>query len=177
MKTYLSEIQYSMKVLSSKKNSIFLGQSVKYPGSSIYQSLIDIPSRKKLELPVFEDTQMGMTLGLALEGFFPISCFPRFDFVLLGLNQLVNHMDKIDYLTNKKFNSKIYLRTMVGSKKPLNGGPQHTQNLTEGLKKILKKIKVVELKSKNQIRKSYIDNLKTKNNIILFVEHGDLYHS
>ena len=86
-------------------------------------------------------------------------------------------MDKIDYLTNKKFNSKIYLRTMVGSKKPLNGGPQHTQNLTEGLKKILKKIKVVELKHKNQIIKSYIDNLKTKNNIILFVEHGDLYHS
>ena len=70
MKTYLSEIQYSMKVLSLKKNSIFLGQSVKYPGSSIYQSLINIPSRKKLELPVFEDTQMGMTLGLALEGFF-----------------------------------------------------------------------------------------------------------
>ena len=48
MKTYLSEIQYSMKVLSSKKNSIFLGQSVKYPGSSIYQSLINIPSKKNL---------------------------------------------------------------------------------------------------------------------------------
>ena len=37
---------------------------------------------------------MGMTLGLALEGFFQC-CFPRFDFVLLGLNQLVNHMDKL----------------------------------------------------------------------------------
>ena len=72
--------------------------------SSIYQSLINIP-QEKLELPVFEDTQMGMTLGLALEGF-PISCFPRFDFVLLGLNQLVNHMDKIDYLTNKKLIQK-----------------------------------------------------------------------
>ena len=39
---------------------------------------------------------------------------------------------------------------MVGSKKPLNGGPQHTQNLTKGLKKILSTVKIIELK--NRIR-------------------------
>ena len=90
MKTYLSEIQYSMKVLSLKKNSIFLGQSVKYPGSSIYQSLINIPSRKKLELPVFEDTQMGMSIGMALTGQRVVSIFPRWNFLICATNQLVS---------------------------------------------------------------------------------------
>ena len=177
MKTYLSEIQKSMKIISKKKNSIFLGQSVKYPGSSIFESLKYVGEKKKFELPVFEDTQMGITLGLALEGFFPISCFPRFDFLVLGLNQLVNHLDKIDYLSNKNFRSKIFIRTMIGSKRPLDAGPQHTQNHSQGLKKILKKVKVVELKNKNQIVKLYKYHLKSKENIILFVEDGDLYHS
>ncbi len=120
---------------------------------------------------------MGITLGLALEGFFPISCFPRFDFLVLGLNQLVNHLDKIDYLSNKNFRSKIFIRTMIGSKRPLDAGPQHTQNHSQGLKKILKKVKIVELKNKSQIVKQYKYHLKSKENIILFVEDGDLYHS
>ncbi len=177
MKTYLSEVQKSMKIISKKKNSIFLGQSVKYPGSSIFESLKYVAEKKKFELPVFEDTQMGITLGLALEGFFPISCFPRFDFLVLGLNQLVNHLDKIDYLSNKNFRSKIFIRTMIGSKRPLDAGPQHTQNHSQGLKKILKKVKIVELKNKSQIVKQYKYHLKSKENIILFVEDGDLYHS
>ena len=52
---------------------------------------------------------MGMTLGLALEGYIPVSCFPRFDFLILALNQLVNHIDKIDYLTDNQFKSKIII--------------------------------------------------------------------
>ena len=31
-------------------------------------------------MPVFEDVQMGLSLGMALNGYVPISCFPRFDF-------------------------------------------------------------------------------------------------
>ena len=49
MKTYLSEIQKSMKIISNKKNAIFLGQSVKYPGSSIFVSLKDVSEKKKLK--------------------------------------------------------------------------------------------------------------------------------
>ena len=47
MNTYLREITRSMKMLSKNKKTIFIGQSVKYPGSSIYVSLKDIPNKKK----------------------------------------------------------------------------------------------------------------------------------
>ena len=69
---YIQKIQETMLFLSKKKKAIFLGQSVKYPGSSIFESLKTVPKNKKIELPVFEDVQMGLTLGLALENYFPI---------------------------------------------------------------------------------------------------------
>ena len=51
-----------MKMLS-KKQTIFIGQSIEYSGNAIYNTLQGIPSHKKLELPVFEEVQMGMSLG------------------------------------------------------------------------------------------------------------------
>ena len=177
MNKYIYEINKSMKFLSQKKNSIFLGQSVAFPGSSIFVSLKNISDKKKLELPVFEETQMGMTLGLAMEGFMPISCFPRFDFLICAMNQLVNHIDKIDYITDNKFTSKIFIRTMVGSNKPLDAGPQHTQNHTQSIENMCKNIKVIFLKDYKTIyniyKKSYHDK---KNKIFLFVEDGNRYN-
>ena len=50
MKKYIEGIQNAMLYISKKKNAIFLGQSVKYPGSSIYESLKKVPDNKKIEL-------------------------------------------------------------------------------------------------------------------------------
>ena len=90
--SYKSEIIRSMQFLGSKKNSIFLGQSVRVPGNLIFGSLSKVPNKKKVELPVFEDTQMGMSIGLSLNGYLPITCYPRFDFFILSLNQTINHL-------------------------------------------------------------------------------------
>ena len=70
-----------MEWLSKKDDTIFVGQSVSYSGNAIYNTLNTIPDSKKLEVPVFEEIQMGMTTGMALEGLVPISCYPRFDFM------------------------------------------------------------------------------------------------
>ena len=80
---YKSELIRSMSFLSKDKRTIFLGQSVNFSGNAIYNTLSHIPKNKKIELPVFEEVQLGMSTGLALNGFIPISCFPRFDFLIL----------------------------------------------------------------------------------------------
>ena len=41
----------------------------------------------------------------------PISIFPRWNFLLLAANQLVNHVDKINEMGAKKFRNKIIIRT------------------------------------------------------------------
>ena len=174
--TYKKELIKSMNFLSRHPKTIFLGQSVKYSGNSIYASLKDVPQKKRIELPVFEDVQMGMTIGLAMQGFVPITCFPRFDFLILALNQLVNHADKIDHLTNNQFKSKIIIRTLVGAKHPLDAGPQHTQDHTEALKKLLLNTKIIKINKNSNILKEYLLPFKNKKDkIFLFVEDGSNY--
>lgn len=176
MSAYLKKVCHAMKRISQVKNTIFLGQSVKYSGNSIYASLKDVPTKKRFELPVFEEVQMGMAIGLAMQGFIPITCFPRFDFLILALNQLVNHADKIDHLTNNEFKSKIIIRTLVGSKKPLDAGPQHTQDHTEALKQLLINTKIIKIKKNSNVLKEYLEPFKNnKYKIFLFVEDGNNY--
>ena len=175
--SYRSELIRSMKYLSKNNKVIFLGQSVNYSGNAIYNTLKDISPNKKIELPVFEDTQMGISTGLALNGFVPVTCYPRFDFLILSLNQLVNHLDKLQDMSLGKLKAKVIIRTSIGSKKPLDGGPQHTQDHTVALKKMLKNVEVIKLKHTKQIFKAYKKALLRKDNkSTLLVEYGDYYN-
>ena len=72
--TYKSELIRSMQYLAKFNNTIFIGQSVKYSGNAIFNTLADIPNNKKIETPVFEDVQMGISTGLSIAGFVPITC-------------------------------------------------------------------------------------------------------
>jgi len=175
---YKNELIRSMKFLGKKKDTIFIGQSIKFTGNAIYNTLTEVPNKKKIEVPVFEDTQMGMSLGLALNGFVPITCYPRFDFLIVAFNQLVNHLDKIKFMSENQFNPKVIIRTSIGSKHPLNGGVQHTQDYTEVFEKVLTEVKVVKLKEPKDIfynfKKAYHDKTKCS---YLFIEDGDFYNS
>ena len=157
---YKDELIRSMKFLSDDPRTIFLGQSVKYSGNAIYNTMRDVPNEKRLEMPVFEDVQMGLSMGLALEGYVPISCFPRFDFVLLAGNQLVNHLDKIGEMSKGKMKPKVIIRTSVGSKVPLNGGIQHTQDYTEAFRSMLTTVNVVFLNEPEEIFPAFSNALK-----------------
>ena len=172
--TYISEIKKSMLLVSKHRNSIFLGQSVKVPGNLLYNSLSKISNSKKIELPIFEDTQMGISIGLSLNGFIPVTCYPRFDFFILSLNQTINHLDKLKDISSNEFNPFVIVRVLVGSKKPMDAGLQHTQNYFRELKSMCKNIKVVNLNNEKKIFKSYKECLKNKKSTI-FVEYSELY--
>ena len=77
---YADEVKKAMEYLAENDKTLFLGQSVAYPGNVIYKTLAHLPANKKIELPVFEETQLGMSIGLAMEGYIPVSVFPRFNF-------------------------------------------------------------------------------------------------
>ena len=134
-----------MRLLSADPRVIFLGQNVAYPGNVIFDSLEGVPMKQRLELPVMEETQMGMSIGLSLMGYIPVSIYPRMDFLLLCMNQLVNHLDKIALMSNGGYRPKVIIRTKVGSKTPLDAGLQHTQDYTEPLRAMLTAVNVVKL--------------------------------
>tara|TARA_B100000989_G_C19470342_1_gene440386 strand:+ start:127 stop:666 length:540 start_codon:yes stop_codon:yes gene_type:complete len=177
IKSYKDELIKSMNWLAKKDDTIFLGQSVNYSGNAIYNTLEHVPFDKKIELPVFEDVQLGMSTGLALEGFVTISCFPRFDFLVLALNQLVNHLDKIKFMSKGKMIPKVIVRTSIGPKKPLDGGVQHTQNHSSAFKLLLKNMNVIILKDKEMIFQCFKNAYERKDGISsLIIEYGDRYN-
>ena len=155
---------------------MFIGQAVEYPGTAMFNTLKGINKSKLFELPVAEEMQMGMTLGLALEGYIPISIYPRWNFLLLATNQIVNHLDKIKTISENQFQPKLIIRTAVGSIKPLDPQSQHRGNFSKAFRNLCKNIRVVELKNKNRIFDEYKKAYNYKG-ISLMVEFADLYNS
>lgn len=142
MNTYCKNINKAMRWLGGKKDVVFIGQTVRDGGAAISNTLEGVPMSKRIELPVAEEMQMGMTLGMAMEGFCVVSIYPRIDFLMLAMNQLVNHVDKLGEMSEDKMKARIIIRTSVGPKEPLDAGPQHTQDHSEALALMLHNISV-----------------------------------
>ena len=174
---YKDELVRSMEWLAAKDNTIFIGQSVKYSGNAIFNTLKTVSNDKKIEVPVSEELQMGLSTGLALEGYVPITCYPRFAFLLLACNQLVNHLDKIDYMSKGMMKPRIIIRTSIGAKKPLDGGIQHTQDHTEAFRHLLTDINVVLLNEPNEIFPAFeLAYEREDAQSTLIIEWGDYYN-
>ena len=162
-------VNAAMLALAADERTLFVGQSVAYDGSTMYHSLKGVPAEKRLEMPVIEDFQLGFCLGLSLRGKIPIAIYPRFDFLLLAMNQLVNHLDRFCEMGD--FRPKVIVRVRVGPTKPLNAGPQHTGNYTEALDMMLRNIDVVELNHPHDVEQCYLDAVKSKRSTLV-VENG-----
>ena len=172
---YKNELVRSMEWLSEKKDTIFLGQSLKYSGNAIYNTVKTISQEKRIELPVFEETQLGMSIGMAMNNLVPISCFPRFDFLLRSMDSLVNHLDKMQDMTEGVFKPKVIIRTGIGSTNPLNAGVQHTQNYTKIFTDTLTEVDVKLLNEPEEIFLAFKSAYESEGPSLL-IEWGDFYN-
>ena len=100
---YFDELKKAMNLVAQNKNTIIIGQAVAYQGTAMTNTLSDVPKEKLLEFPVSEDMQMGVSIGMALDGKIPISIFPRWNFLLLAVNQMIIHLEKINQISNNNF--------------------------------------------------------------------------
>ncbi len=166
-----------MEFLSEDSKSVFIGQAVEVPGTAMFNTLKNIDKDKLIELPVAEEMQMGITVGLALNGNIPISIFPRWNFLLYAINQLVNHLDKVNIMSNNGFKAKAIIRTGIGSQRPLHPQYQHIGDFTEAIKKMCTTIDVIKLNEPEDIFPSYKKALiREDGKSTLLVEYGDYYN-
>ena len=174
---YFEELKRSMEYLGNKRNTIFIGQAVEVPGTAMSNTLKNVKKDKLVELPVAEEMQMGMTLGLAMDKNVPISIFPRWNFLLYGINQLVNHIDKFKIMAGSDIVPKLIIRTGIGSERPLHPQHQHIGDFSNSNKKMCTSIEVIKHKSSKDIFPAYkkaYERKDGKNTII--VEYGDYYN-
>ncbi len=174
---YFEALKRSMDYISKNKKTIFIGQAVSYKGTAISNTLKDVTRDKLFELPVAEEMQMGITIGLAMNGHIPISIYPRFNFLLLAINQLINHLDKYKIMHNNKHQIKTIIRTSIGSKRPLHPQHQHIGDFTESIKKMSSTIEIIKLNDPNKIYSFYKRAINRKDGkSTILVEYGDYYN-
>lgn len=175
---YASELTAAMKLLAEDPRVIFLGQAVAAPGTAMYQTLEHIDSRKRLEFPVAEEMQLGVSLGMALTGYVPVAIYPRWNFLLLAMNQLVNHVDKREELFRRaKGNTPIIIRTSIGSERPLHPRSQHVGDFSRAVSMMTPNCKVVVLSEPDQIVREYEKALHDSSFAAsILVEHGDFHN-
>ncbi len=174
---YAEELTKAMDFLGKDPRTIFIGQAVEYPGTAMSNTLKNIPKNKLYELPVAEEMQLGITNGLALNKYVPVSIFPRWNFLLLAANQLINHLDKFHVMSQGKFKTKAIIRTSIGSQRPLHPQHQHIGDFTEAFKKVLTTVEVIRLDEASDIFPSYKKALTREDGkSTILVEYGDYYN-
>lgn len=151
--TFKQSVTDAMIMLAQHPNTVFVGQSVRYDGQAQFDTFSGVPMDKRIEMPVAEDFQMGFCIGLSLQGYIPVSFYPRMDFLLLACNQLVNHLDKIPLMSG--YRPKVIIRTCIGQTKPLNAGLQHTQDHTEAFRLMLKTVRIDQVRYADEVLPAY----------------------
>jgi pyruvate/2-oxoglutarate/acetoin dehydrogenase E1 component len=136
--------------------------------------LKDISIEKRIEFPVCEELQLGMSIGLSFLGYLPISIIQRMDFLLRAADQIVNHLDLIAKLSRNAFSPKIIIRTTIGSTSPLDCGLQHSKDLTAGFQKLVS-FPIFKVTTVKEVKSAYKFARECKTPVMI-VEDQNLYN-
>jgi pyruvate/2-oxoglutarate/acetoin dehydrogenase E1 component len=173
---YFDELKRSMDFLAQDSRTVFIGQAVAVAGTAMTNTLKDVPKHRLIELPVAEEMQMGMTTGMALTGLIPVSIFPRWNFLLCAISQLVSHLDKVQVMSNGGYKVKAIVRTGIGSERPLHPQYQHVGDFTGAIQAMCTTIEVVRLEEPADIFPAYEKALmRDDGRSTILVEYGDYY--
>jgi pyruvate/2-oxoglutarate/acetoin dehydrogenase E1 component len=107
----------------------------------------------------------------------PVSLFPRWNFLLCAMSQLINHLDKVGVMSNDGFKTKAIVRTSIGAERPLHPQHQHVGDFTEAVRAMCSSIEVIRLDEPQDIFPAYQRALlRDDGRSTLLVEWGDFYN-
>lgn len=174
MSSYFDELTRAMTILADDDRAVFMGQAVAFAGTAMSRTLAGVPQEKLVELPVAEDMQMGMAIGAALNGWLPVTIYPRWNFLLLAMSQLVLHLDKLPLYSHGGYRPRVIVRTAIATSRPLDPGPQHLGDYTDAIRSMLDTVVVVRLDRPEQIVPEYAKAASRRGSTIL-IEQTELY--
>lgn len=172
--SYKDALTNAMTFLGNQPDTIFIGQQTLFPGNPMSTTLGGVPKNKIIELPVMEDSQMGMSLGMAMRGDFVVTFYPRWDFLICATNQLLNHLDKIKLMSNNQFSPNIIIRLGKGSDNPIDPGHQHKGNYFNEYQSLCKNISFHDLLEHDIIEDKYKE-CYDEGGIHVIVEYPEIY--
>jgi pyruvate dehydrogenase E1 component alpha subunit len=112
--------------------AIFIGYNV--ARGDAMGTLKRVPNDQKLETPVAENLMSGLAIGMSFEGFLPVLYFERHDFMLVAMDAIVNHIDKIERISHGEYKVPVIIRAVTADAGPFYSGITHSQDFTKMLR-------------------------------------------
>ena len=155
------------------RGAMFIGQAIAYPGTGMTATFAGFSREQLLELPVFENTQLGMAIGMSLAMRRPVvAVYPRINFLMCAMDQLVLHLDALPRYSG--YRPRVIIRTAVATPEPLDPGPQHLGDYTVAIRSMLQAVHVERLNRPSVIHQAYQDALEREGSSLL-VEYSSMY--
>jgi pyruvate/2-oxoglutarate/acetoin dehydrogenase E1 component len=108
---------------------VLMGEEVGQLGGvfTVTKNLIDqFGPERVMDSPLAEASFAGFALGAATEGLRPVVEIMFSDFVMIPMDQIINHAAKLHYMTNEQFKVPVVFRLPGGA--GTDHGPQHSQS-------------------------------------------------
>ena len=125
-----------------------------------------------MDTPLAEEGMMGVAIGAALNGLYPIQTHIRADFSLLAANQIINLAAKYKYMFGGRFDVPMLIRMIVG--RSWGQGAQHSQSL-QSLFAHIPGLKVVMPSSSQTILDTYMKVIDEYRGPVISFEHRLMY--
>ena len=119
------------------------------------------------DTPVAEESMMGVATGAAMNGMRPVYMHNRPDFILLAMNQLVNHASKMHYMDNGKTTVPMVVWAAIG--RGWGSGAQHSQAI-QGLLLGVPGLKIVMPSTPHDAKGLLLSAIADPNPVLVF-EH------
>lgn len=113
---------------------VFIGEDVLSPYGGAFKVARDLSFIKPgrvFSTPISEAAIVGISNGLALNGFKPFAEIMFGDFITLAFDQILNHASKFYHIFNHKVTCPVVIRTPMGGRRGY--GPTHSQTLDKFL--------------------------------------------
>ena len=129
--SYREALYQSMQeALQVRPDTIIMGQGVDDHKGTFGSTLglaDEFGAERVFDVPLAEEGMMGVAIGAALNGLYPIQTHIRADFALVAMNQIVNLAAKYKYMFGGRFEVPMLIRMVVG--RSWGQGAQHSQSL------------------------------------------------
>lgn len=174
--TYAEAVCESLaQAMRLDKNVFIMGQGINDRAgmfgatTGLYQ---EFGEERVFDTPLAETGLTGIAVGAALGGLRPVYCHNRPDFLMLSMDQIVNHATKYNYMSAGQCPVPLVIWAVTG--KGWGSAAQHSQAL-QGLFMHVPGLKIV-MPTTPYDAKGLMLQAISDNNPVMFLDHREIYN-
>lgn len=164
-------------ILSTNDKAFIMGQGVD-DSLAMFGTTLNLHKKygaaRVFDTPLSEDGMTGIAVGAALAGMRPIYMHNRPDFLLLAMNQIVNHASKWHYMFGGRTSVPLVIWACIG--RGWGSGAQHSQAL-QGLFMHVPGLKLVMPSTPYDAKGLLVSSVLDENPVIILEHRWALKHT